>query len=132
MEIEKKNRFYKNNRQTGSDYEKAAADYLEKNGYQILERNYRNKCGEIDIIAYDQEKKTLVYIEIKYRSTLRCGDPLEAVDLKKRKRIFLAASYHYAISGYKISEYCRFDVIAFYGDKKIQHIKNAFDWNECR
>ncbi len=124
-----KNASQKNKRQIGTVYEEAAVAYLVQNGYQILERNYRNRCGEIDIIAYETEKKTLVYFEIKYRSSLCCGDPLEAVDLRKQKRIYLAASYHYAQQGYEISDFCRFDVIAFYGDDNLEHIKNAFGLN---
>ena len=110
-----------------------AADYLRSLGYIIVVRNYRNKQGEIDIIAKDMNEKTyssLVYVEVKYRSSKAYGDPMEAVDFRKRKRISRAASYHYARYGAPYNMGCRFDVIAIYGNGRIQHIKNAFDYQE--
>ena len=59
----------KNNRQIGSKYEQLAADYLKKQGYCIVERNYYTPYGEIDIIA--QQDEVLVFVEIKYRSNRR-------------------------------------------------------------
>lgn len=95
-------------------------------GYRILVRNFRNSYGEIDIIAEDA--KTLVYCEVKYRSGSSCGDPLEAVDGRKQRRISRVALYHYAQNGYSRNRPCRFDVIGIYGDGSIRHIKNAFDF----
>lgn len=108
-----------------------AAEYLQSKGYVIVAKNYRNKQGEIDIIAKEKKEKTfssLVYVEVKYRSSLAYGDPLEAVDFRKRKRISRAASYHYARFGAPYQLGCRFDVIAIYGDGSIKHIENAFDF----
>ena len=66
-----------NKRQTGSFYEDRAAEYLESIGYDILCRNFYGKGGEIDIVAKDNE--TLVFVEVKYRSSVRYGFPEEAV-----------------------------------------------------
>lgn len=73
-----------NQRETGSKYEAIAADYLLQNGYGIRERNFHSRYGEIDIIAGKED--LLVACEVKYRSGGRCGDALEAVDLRKQKK----------------------------------------------
>lgn len=70
---------------SGSEGESFAADYLIKNGYRILERNFRTPLGEIDIIARDGE--TLVFIEVKARSNARFGPPQLAVDHRKQVKI---------------------------------------------
>ncbi|MCI8598953.1 MAG: YraN family protein [Lachnospiraceae bacterium] len=115
-----------NKRETGSRYEAIAANYLTEHGYRILEQNYRNSFGEVDIIA--EKNSVLIYIEIKYRSSSRYGDPLEAVDVRKQRRICKVAAYHYAQHGRREGRPCRFDVIGIYGDGRIEHIKNAFEY----
>lgn len=75
-----------NNIQIGNIGEEAAADYLCKEGYVILERNYRRSIGEIDIIA--NNKETLVFVEVKTRSNTRYGFPAEAVHYHKRQKSF--------------------------------------------
>ena len=70
----------KNKRQTGAKYEQAAGFYLEQQGYEIIEYNYRCRFGEIDIIAKDGSY--LVFCEVKYRSCKGKGSPLEAVDAR--------------------------------------------------
>ena len=114
-----------NNRQKGKRYEQLASDYLRDEGYKILEQNYRNKQGEIDVIA--SKDNTLVYCEIKYRSGVNYGHPLEAVDIKKQRQICKVASYHYARYGWN-NMACRFDVIGIEQNGKITHIMNAFDY----
>lgn len=115
-----------NKRKIGNHYEDIAADYLKSRGYKILSRNYRNRYGEIDIIAmYEQ---TLVYCECKYRSGERYGDPIDAVDERKQKKICRTALYHYSKFGYDKNMPCRFDVIGIYGDDIIRHVENAFEF----
>ncbi len=116
-----------NRRKIGSGYEEIAANYLAEKGYTILDKNHRNKCGEIDIIASSKEG-LLVICEVKYRSAKGCGDPLEAVDYRKQRRISRAALYYYMKQGYSLDTPCRFDVIAIYGDGTIKHIENAFEY----
>ncbi len=116
-----------NKRRLGAEYESLAADYLTGQGYRIVEQNYRNHFGEIDLIVKDTDG-TIVYCEVKYRSGGRAGDPLEAVDAKKRRRLSWTAEYHYAYHGYEAGLPCRFDVIGIYGDGSIRHIKNAFEF----
>lgn len=117
-----------NNRRSGSLREDQACSYLVSQGYRILERNYHaGRFGEIDIIASDPEGM-LVIIECKYRSDHSCGDPLEAVDIKKQKKICRTTLSYYMKMGYDEYHPCRFDVIAVSPDKVITHIKNAFDF----
>ena len=77
-------------RKEGSKYEDAAAEYLENAGYKILERNFYTHFGEIDIIAW--KDGMIVFVEVKYRKSLKRGHPLEAVT-KTNNREFLSLPY---------------------------------------
>lgn len=107
--------------ETGKYYERLAGTFLEKQGLQILEYNYRCRRAEIDIVAKDGD--TLVFCEVKSRSQ---GDPLEAVNRRKQLRISYAALSYITRSGCS-DMCCRFDVIGITGDQ-ISWIKNAFDY----
>ena len=111
-----------NRRETGTQYEERAAEYLIAQNYQILERNYRIRSGEIDIIARDGT--ILVFIEVKYRKNEESGNPLEAVDIRKQKKIINVARYYLYQKKYGDVP-CRFDVIGICGSH-IEHIKDAF------
>lgn len=114
-----------NKREIGHRYEQKAVDLLEQKGYQILETNYQNRYGEIDIIACQDEM--LIFTEVKYRSSSHYGDPLEAVDWRKQNRICRSALY-YCTQHLGSSEVpCRFDVIAIDGNENIRHLENAFE-----
>jgi len=89
--------------------EDAAATYLEHGGYTIVERNWRCKAGEIDIVALDGE--ALVLVEVKTRRTISKGTPEEAVSPTKQKRISRCASAYIQKAGLDSCE-VRFDVIA--------------------
>lgn len=112
-----------NKRQTGAAYELKAEEYLLGNSYKILERNFRNRSGEIDLIA--KKDGVIRFIEVKYRTTSDFGNPLEAVDVRKQNQIRKVAMYY--LMKNKLSEWtpCQFDVIAFEGEK-MTHIENAF------
>ncbi|MDO4841054.1 MAG: YraN family protein [Phoenicibacter congonensis] len=73
-----------NNKELGTRGEKAAERFLYRRNYEIIERNWRSRFGEADIIAMDDE--CLVFVEVKTRSTLEQGFPCEAVDAKKRAK----------------------------------------------
>ncbi len=113
----------KNCRRIGSWYEQKAAEYLKAQGYQILEKNFRCQSGEIDLIA--KENEYLVFVEVKYRRTVALGNPLEAVDQRKQKRIYQAAGYYLHCFYYGKEVSCRFDVVAILGEE-IFLIRNAF------
>ena len=113
--------------QFGKESESLAVRHLKKNGYKILEQNYRNKLGEIDIIA--KEKGVLVFIEVKARKTLFYGNPKWAVTPKKQRKISMVALY-YLKSKKQTHVKARFDVVAISLSKDnpgIEIIKNAFE-----
>ena len=110
-----------NKRQVGTEKENLAAEYLKKKGYFIIEKNYRVRQGEIDLIAR-------VFIEVKYRANGRSGDALEAVTRAKIRQISKTALFY--LNQKKISienTPIRFDVIGINGDS-ITHVENAFDF----
>lgn len=109
-----------NNREIGDKYEEKAVKLLISRGYEILERNYRVKAGEIDIIAKFED--TIVFVEVKYRKTLKYGYGLEAVDYRKIRRIYNAAKVYLTLNK-KLSSKIRFDCIRFLGEK-ISWTKN--------
>ncbi len=114
-----------NSRETGSSYEREAAAYLEDQGYQILQMNYRCRIGEIDIIARDETY--LVFVEVKYRRNFSCGMPQEAVGLRKQRVICKVADYYRMTHGCTEATPCRFDVVAVCG-QELQLFRNAFDY----
>ncbi len=111
----------------GQESESIAARYLKKKGYKILEQNYRNKLGEIDIIARD--KGTLVFVEVKARKSSRFGSPKWAVTSKKQRKISMVALYYLKATNQSRIK-ARFDVVAISSSKtnpRIEIIKNAFE-----
>jgi len=112
-----------NKRARGSEYEEQAVAYLKKKGYGILERNFRSRQGEIDIIAKDQS--TLVFVEVKYRKDNAKGDPAEAVNFHKQQKIIQVARYYCLMYHVPEDTSMRFDVIAIL-NQKITHYENAF------
>lgn len=111
----------------GIEAEKQAADYLEKKGYEIIERNWTFLKAEIDIIARDPEKDELVIVEVKARKKDPLVLPELAVNKKKRKMLITAAD-EYIVSN-EIDLDCRFDIISIEKSKDewfIDHIENAF------
>jgi len=111
----------------GSDGEDLAVRYLTKKGYRIIARNFKTPLGEIDIIAKDGD--TLVFLEVKARTSGSFGYPFEAVNDHKRRKIKNVALLF--LKRMKEEPCARFDVlsISFAGDgkKEITHIKDAFE-----
>ena len=112
-----------NTRRRGSEYESRAAEFLKEKGYEILEKNYRCKFGEIDIVA--REKAVLVFVEVKHRKNSDAGNPLEAVGYKKIRRISMTAAYYMMMHHISTDRPVRFDVIGYLGEEPT-HIKDAF------
>lgn len=109
----------------GKRSEIIAADYLKKKGYKILETNYKNKVGEIDIIAKD--KDYIVFVEVKARLSQKFGHPFDAIDERKQQKIHAVASL-YLVKNHKYGTNCRFDAISILGleNPEITHIVDAF------
>lgn len=114
------------NQKLGSWGEDLAIEYLLKNKYKILEKNYKNNYGEIDIVA--KKKKIIVFIEVKTRSTRSFGLPEEAVNKIKQGKL-IKASEKYILDN-KLKNNYQIDVIAIernnVTDKiDLRHLKSA-------
>ena len=109
----------------GKRSEIIASDYLKNKGYKIIEMNYKNKIGEIDILA--QDKDYIIFVEVKARLSQKFGHPLDAIDDKKQQKIQTIASL-YLIKNRKYGTKCRFDAISILGleNPEITHIIDAF------
>lgn len=114
-----------NNRKKGELYEEASASFLIEKKYRILEKNYRRKTGEIDLIAMDPDRVTIVFVEVKYRTSGAKGAPEEAVGAEKQARIRRTAEWYLMEKRLYGSVRCRFDVISV-TNGSIRHIINAF------
>ena len=113
--------------QFGKKSEDLAVWYLKKNGYKILEQNYRTRLGEIDIIARD--KKTLVFVEVKSRRSIRYGSPKWSVTHQKQRKISMVA-LQYLKKTRQTDTAARFDVVAVISNRdepQIEVVKNAFE-----
>ena len=106
--------------------EQLAAEYLERAGLRILDRNWRCETGELDIVAL--ERRVLVICEVKTRSGLRYGSPLEAVSHRKRVRLRRLAATWLAVQGLHFDE-IRIDVIGLVGDGagefSLEHVRGV-------
>ncbi len=104
--------------------EEAALRHLEKKGYRLLQRNYRSGSREIDLVLCDGE--TIVFVEVKARTSLRFGTPGEAVTSAKRRLLTLAAEAYLLENGLN-EKPARFDVVEVYlSEGRVRHIENAF------
>lgn len=110
---------------TGEQGEEIARNFLTMQGYEILATNFTYEKSEIDIIAKDDD--TIVFVEVKTRSSKRFGLPEEAVTEKKQEKLMEGATNF--LEENKILSPIRFDIIAIYlykGQSEIFHIKDAF------
>ena len=110
----------------GHKGEDMAAEYLQQKGYCILERNWMNKGRkELDIVAMKDD--VVVFVEVKTRRQGSVTSPIEAVDIRKQRRICMAADSF--MKTYRADLPCRFDVVGIiYNDQasRVEHIENAF------
>jgi len=113
-----------NNTTKGAEGEEIAVNYLLKSGYCILERNWRIKHLEIDVIA--KKNEILVIVEVKWRNNDDFGNPETFVTKSKQQKIIKAA--HFYIKTQNINLETRFDIISItqHPELKIEHIKEAF------
>lgn len=112
-----------NTREIGARYEAQAAAFLEEQGYHILEKNYRCRIGEIDLVACDGAY--LVFVEVKYRKNNKKGGAAAAVSAAKQKTISRVADYYMKVHGIYADQSVRFDVVAFDGEE-MELIRDAF------
>ena len=114
----------------GERAERSAERWLLEQGLRVIERNYRCKAGEIDLVM--REGETVVFVEVRYRKQHGFGSGIESVDWRKQKKLLLAAR-HFLVSRKQYADMpCRFDVMAASPAKNDgkaltwQHIENAF------
>ncbi len=111
----------------GKAGETIAAAFLKKQGYRILEQNFRCSYGEIDLIAWQGE--TLVFIEVKSRSSSKFGGPAGAVHFRKQGKMSRVAAVFLQRRGLDASP-CRFDVVSVVmeaGETTVELFQNAFE-----
>jgi len=109
-------------REEGARGEDAAIKTLKRRGYRIVERNYRNRLGEIDVVA--EEGGCLVFVEVKKRNTPFFGEAVCAIDERKKRHLVRAALFY--LKEHRCSDRSvRFDVIGI-DDERIKLVKNAF------
>ncbi len=112
-----------NKRTVGKNKEEETAAFLAGYGLHVIEKNYRDRFGEIDLIARDGN--TLVFIEVKYRKNASSGHPEEAVGISKQRTISKVAQHYMLYKKYPLSTSVRFDVVAIEGEDIRWH-RNAF------
>ena len=115
----------------GNQGEDATADAMERHGYRILERQYRCRWGEIDLIAWSPEG-VLCFVEVKSRTGTRFAAPREAITAAKQQKLRNAASWYLTQTG-RGEFLCRFDVAEVWPSKQhgwekpnINYITSAF------
>lgn len=107
----------------GALAERAAAQYLQRHGLKLVASNYRCRFGEIDLILKDGE--TLVFAEVRHRSSGNFGGAAASIDSRKQQRLILTAQ-HYLTTLSRIPP-CRFDALLLDAAENIEWVKNAFE-----
>jgi len=115
----------KNNIEKGLLGERKAQEYLIAKGYKIKELNYRTKIGEIDIIA--EKSNTLIFAEVKTRTSTNYGFPYEAVNRRKLNKIVKCSLIYLKEKGFSNYQ-IRYDIIEVFlcDQTRINHIENVF------
>lgn len=114
----------KNTIESGTMAETAAAQHLQQAGIRIIERNYRCKLGEIDIIGFDRE--VLVFIEVRQRRRGDYGNGLDSVTRGKQRKIIRAARLYLLERKLLDNHPCRFDIVSANFADELEWIKDAF------
>jgi len=108
--------------QQGQIAENEACKFLQQHGLKLVEKNYRCRTGEIDLIMQDKEE--LVFVEVRYRAKSDYGSALDSVDQNKIQKVISAASHY--VSKHQPDLPMRFDVIGFDASYKPKWVTNAF------
>ena len=106
----------------GDRAERQAEAFLLQHGLSTLERNYRSKVGEVDLIM--KHRKSLVFVEVRYRKNTHFGSGSDTVDNRKQHKLILAAQYYLQQHRLTDAIACRFDVVSITGNLDNPH----FDW----
>jgi putative endonuclease len=111
----------------GDSAEQLACDYLKRQGFDLLARNYRSPHGEIDLIMHAPD--SLVFVEVRYRRSADFGAPAETVDPRKQRRLRATAEYYLQRMPKGSKQACRFDIVAISGEgetARLEWVQDAF------
>lgn len=111
-----------NRKRRGEHAEDAARQFLEQQQLVFIERNFHSRFGEIDLVMNDNQ--TLVFVEVRMRSSDKFGGALASVDYRKQQKLLKTGAYY--LQSKNKDCYCRFDVIAINGEGDVEWIKSAF------
>ena len=113
----------------GRQAETLAWEYLQSRGLRLLQRNYRSRRGEIDLVLQDQD--SLVFVEVRYRREARFGSAAESVDRRKQSKLIACAQHYMQAYPGMARQPCRFDVVSVDGSgDSIEWIRDAFGARE--
>lgn len=101
-----------------------ALRHLQAAGLQLIERNFRCRCGEVDLILRDRQ--TVVFVEVRYRRNARFGGAAESVDTRKQRKIIKAAANFLQRNPEWSRSPARFDIVAIEESRPAEWIQNAF------
>ncbi len=116
--------------ESGAQAEEEARHFLELQGLRLIERNFRTRRGELDLIM--EEGRAIVFVEVRFRKDRRFGGPLESVTAAKQQRIALAAAEFLGRHHGLADRPCRFDVVALCGasgvagGNEVEWVRDAF------
>jgi len=111
----------------GAQFERMAQEHLEGEGLEFVERNYRCKRGELDLVMRDEDD--VVFVEVRYRRSTDYGSGAESVDARKRAKLIAAASHWLLAHPAMANAPCRFDVVSMSGapaNPQVDWIRDAF------
>ncbi|WP_297834056.1 YraN family protein [Pseudomonas sp.] len=115
--------------QAGREAEAFALQHLQREGLSLIAQNWLCKRGELDLVMLDGD--TVVFVEVRYRRHTGWGGALESVDVRKRKKLVIAAQLFLQTTSRWADSPCRFDVIGINGnpgkEPSFNWLKNAFD-----
>ncbi len=109
-------------RLTGKKAEDVACSFLQRNGLSLMQRNYHCRYGEIDLVMQDSD--TLVFVEVRYRSSIKFGSAAESVDSNKQRKLVFTANHY--LQRHPTNQATRFDVVALSPQQEPEWITNAF------
>ena len=117
----------------GDRGERAAVRFLKSQGFRIVATQYRNRFGEVDIIARDDRQ--IVFVEVKTRKSTDAGQPHEAVDIRKQRKLTKTALC-WLKQNKRLEQGARFDVVSIvwaedFDQPEIRHFRNAFEASGC-
>lgn len=113
-----------NKRRLGAKKEEEACLFLQEKGYEIIDKNFYSRYGELDLVC--KKKEYLVFVEVKYRREDAFGYPSEAVTRKKQRAMYRTAEYYLYKNQIKADTPCRFDVVSILGNE-ISLIENCME-----